>query len=355
MSWKEIKQRWCLEYDWQLVKITIWLGVFTSLNGVLSQSALPFVDPLLTSVLVQISAPLTWICYPLILNKKYEVGQILSFVLILGGLLFSSLYSYYQGSGSNETFSNSGFWILITLLSAVPTVFETIFQEVAYNSMAKKGKTTLMFIILVYYNTISVVVYFIWMFVTMSPKFGTCLKTNLTTTYKSNSSLDLSSLPLQFCQGNATECRLDQLLPQQRDAIACFFGDYSIECCGGIQATLWTSVFSFGYYIYFTVGAVILRYYGSNTLTNLNVVLVPLSSACFWAEWLVGEFYSTFKWWILVALITTLAGTLLYEYFERKPIYVLDPICIGWYERRYIIKDEKQDKLDIQNENTDLI
>jgi hypothetical protein len=331
LSLKEIRERWLLNRNRPLIRVTILLGILTAANGVLSQSALPFVDPLLTSILVQISAPITWLFYPLILRKKYELGQILTFFIIIGGLLFSSLYSYVHGSGSNTEFSNSAFWILITILSAIPTSFETIYQEVAYDSMQSEG-TTLILIVLVYYNLISVFVYIAWIFITTNSHFGTCLPQ------------EYVALPLQYCQGNATACSLNQLWPQQRNATLCYVGYYDIECCGGMLATLWTTIFSFGYYLSFMVGAVILKNYGSNTLTNLNALLVPLTGICFWIQPIVGEFYSNFEWWIVVALVSITIGTVLYEYFERKPILLLDPICLPWYKKRYkISKDNVND------------
>jgi len=342
MSWREIKSRWRLDYNYPLIKVTILLGILTAANGVLSQSALPFVDPLLTSVLVQISAPIAWIFYPLIMKKQYEVGQIGCFLIILAGLLFSSLYSYGHGSGSNTQFSNSVFWIIITLVSAIPTAFETIYQEVAYDSMSQKLMNTqqsLMLIVLVYYNLISVIVYFLWIFITMDTQFGTCLT---------------ASHPLQYCQGNASACQLNQLLPQQWNATLCYFGHYDIDCCGGPLASVWTTIFSVGYYIFFVAGAIILKYYGSNTLTNLNALLVPLTSICFWIQPLVGQFYSTFEWWILVTLICILVGTLMYELFERRPIYRLDPICLPWYDKRYNITKNDDYEGNIQEVNEDI-
>ena len=43
LSLKEIKERWLLNRNKPLIKVTIFLGILTAANGVLSQSALPFV------------------------------------------------------------------------------------------------------------------------------------------------------------------------------------------------------------------------------------------------------------------------------------------------------------------------
>lgn len=336
MDCEEIRDRWSLNRNKSLICITIALGIFTSLNGVFSQSALPFIDPLITSVIVQISAPITWLFYPLILRKKYELGQIGCFLLIFGGLIFASVYSYKCGSGNNTQFSNSAFWIFITILSAIPISFETIFQEVAYDSLRNIGGPSLILIILVYYNLVSLVVYFFWIFITTNDKFGTCVSQNY---------------PLDICQINATACHLNQIFPQQWDAISCFFGNYDVNCCGGYQATLWATIFTVGYYIYFVSGALILKDYGSNTWTNINTVLVPLTSICFWIEPIVGQFYSHFEWWILVALISTMIGTILYEFLEHHPMKRLAPKCIPWYNRRYEInKSINDDVINIQEE-----
>jgi hypothetical protein len=335
--WEDIKEQWCLGYNKSLALITVMLGIFTSSGVLIQKSLVPFLDPLLTSALVQSAIPITWLLYPLIIRKKYELGQMLSFVIILSGVVFTSIFSYYS-NGSD--FAALSLWVCIALASGVLIALTTIFQEVAYVSMSQKGKPTLMLVVLIYYNTIASVVYFLWMFTSTTSIYGTCL--------------NVSKVPLSQCSSNTTECRLDQLLPQQWNATQCFFGEYStIECCGdgGIRTSLWVILYSFGTYLRMTFGGIILRYYGSNTLTNLNAILVPLSLMCFWVEWLVGDYRNTFHWYVLVGLVITLSGSILYEYFEIKPIRVFYPSCIPWYDNRYDLEQKDElNTLGIQDE-----
>ena len=205
LSFKSIKERWCLYYNKKLILVVIALGFFTAFNGIFAQSAIPFVDPELTAILTQVSAPLTWVMYPIILKKKYDLGQIGCFLLILTGLLFGSIYSFFNGTGSDTTFSNSAFWIIISLCSAIPTSFETIYQEVAYDSYKAP-----VFVVLVYYNLFSLIVYCGWMFMSMVPNFGSCNVAPQT--------------PLSMCSMNATTCSIGQVFEQQGEAFQCFFG-----------------------------------------------------------------------------------------------------------------------------------
>ena len=318
---KEIKDRWTLYGNKKLILVVLALGFFTAFNGVFAQTAIPFVDPELTAIISQVSAPLTWIFYPLIIKKKYELGQIGAFIIILFGLLFGSMYSYFNGTGSNTTFSNSPLWIAVALCSSIPTSFETIYQEVAYDSYKAP-----IFIVLVYYNLFSLVVYFGWMFITMAPNFGTC---NV-----------MIGTPLSQCATNATVCSVDQIFQQQGDAFQCFFGDYDIQCCGGWQATFWTIMFTVGYYIFFVTGSFIIEKYGSNVLANLNALLFPITAIIFWIKPFVGEFYSEPKWWIIVSLIAITVGNLLYEWFSHRPLYEMDP-KLPWKNLRHSIDDDK--------------
>ncbi|EFC39415.1 predicted protein [Naegleria gruberi] len=322
-SFKQIKERWCLYYNKKLIICVLALGFFTAFNGIFAQSAIPFVDPELTAILTQVSAPLTWIMYPLILRKKYDLGQIGCFLLILSGLLFGSIYSYMNGTGSETTFSNSAFWLIISICSAIPTAFETIYQEVAYDSY--KAPT---FIVLVYYNLFSLIVYAAWMFMTMVPNFGSC---NVP-----------AHTPLSMCSMNATTCSATQVFEQQGEAFQCFFGNYDVSsCCGGWQATLWTCIFVAGYYVYFVSGSYLIEKFGSNVLANLNALLYPLTAVCFWIKPLVGQFSSQPTWWIIVSLIIITLGNIGYEVFARKPLYEMDPKFLPWNHLRHEVSEEK--------------
>ena len=258
------------------------------------------------------------------MKKKYEIGQIASFLIILGGLLFGSIYSYLNGTGSNTTFSNSVFWILMALGSAIPTSFETIYQEVAYDSYKAP-----IFVVLVYYNLFSLVVYFGWMFIVMAPNFGICNVPPHT--------------PLGLCSLNATTCTsVEQVFSQQGEAISCFFGQYEVSsCCGGWQATCWTCMFTLGYYIFFVSGSFIIEKFGSNMLANLNALLYPLTAICFWIEPIVGQFYSKPEWWIGVSLAIITCGNLMYEWFARRPLYEMEPRWLPWRKWRHEVNEEK--------------
>ena len=340
MSWRDIKEQWCLGYDGSLLIMTVALAILTSTVTLTQKASIPFLDPTLTATLMQVAIPITWLLYPLIVRKKYELGQILSCCIVLSGVLFTSLFSYY----SNLNSSTICLWLVFTVLvSTVSSSLTTIFQEVAYVSMSKKGRPTLMFVILIYYNTMCSIVYFLWMFNSTHEHYGTCLSQ--------------SNVLLRNCRSDAIACTVDQLLPQQWNATQCFFGEYTIQCCGegSIQTSMWVILYSFGTYLRLTFGGIILRYCGSNTLTNLNAILVSLSMMCFWMEWLVGQYYIVFQWYVVVGLAITLSGSILYEYFEIKPIIVFYPSCVPWYDSRYEIEQKDELKtLGIQSDYDDI-
>ncbi|KAL0482212.1 hypothetical protein AKO1_015130 [Acrasis kona] len=323
---KEIIQRWSLYGSRKLQIVVLVLGVLTALNGVLAQSAIPFIEPQLAVILKQVALPVTWACYPLILKKKVEVGQIGSFFLISFGLLFGSIYGYIHGAGGQIVYTNSIFWIIVIILSAIPTSFEILYQEVAYDTMKAP-----IFIVLVYYNLFSLIIYFFWIFMTAVPQFGTCLPKDL-------------SMPLSQCTFNMTTCTVPEAFIQQGEAFKCFFGVGEVQCCGS-YASLWVMVFTLGYFISFISSSYLLERYGSNVWANLNALIFPLTTATFWIKPLVGDSASSFEWYVLVSIIAITLGNLTYEWFSRRPLYEFDLKFLPWYNYRYEVSGSKNENL----------
>ncbi len=143
------------------------LGLWTSINGVLSQFAIPFVEHELTSLLTQIALPITWISSWYIFRYEINILRICCGIMILGGLTIGLSESYINGTSGEDVIKNSGwFWILCTVLSAIPTAFETTYQEKVFKKMKAPRWVTL-----TYYNLYSLITYFVTMPLTMTNQF----------------------------------------------------------------------------------------------------------------------------------------------------------------------------------------
>jgi len=288
-GWSKIRQHWMMVLS---------LGVLTALNGIFAQIAIPFVDPEITAMVTQISTPVTWIFSPILIRDGKNlptVIKVVGFFLILYGMLFGGLFSYFHGSGSSDNFKNS-YWILVAVMSALPTSFETIFQEKAYRVHKMP-----IFLTLTLYNLVSFLPYFLWMFTTTTTVFGTCV----------NGAPDLGD-----CPNEVRACAVSEIWDQQKDSFLCFFGEYSTTCCDPLS-TLWVSVFTLGYVASFGVASYLLMYPdGSNLVANLGALASPLTSAFFWLPRVItGPSYTHFKWWVLVAFLAMLIGNVLYVNF----------------------------------------
>jgi hypothetical protein len=290
---------WLLQEDWRLSKevwiVTGFLGLFTSLNGIFAQISIPYVDPIITTIIVQISAPVTWFVHIFMFkDKPFRLNHLVSIFIIFFGILFGPVVSAFYGSGSSSHYVN-GFWILITLCSAVPTGFETLYQEKAYRIFAAPK-----FVTLTYYNLFSLIWYFLWSFMTMVDPFGTCV----------------DGFPLlEECASKTRVCSLRELYDHQIDSWKCFFGVTDVPCCGG-RATFWVLVFTFGYYLSFTMGAFYLRVYTSNSVANSAAVSTPLTSMFFWLPSIItGPSNTSPKWWIFVSFLFVSLGIYGYEAF----------------------------------------
>ena len=300
--------------DWRIPRDLWWvvlaLGFFTSANGIFAQVSIPFVDPEITALITQISAPMTWICHPFVLDwaRKTNVYrqavskyQVLAFVVIMAGLLFGSSYSLFHGSGSTNQYNDGVIWLLMTLFSALPTSFEIIFQEIAFD-VKKMPK----FVVLTYYNLLSLIAYMLWTPTTMIGPFGTCVD--------GDPDLDVCALTTRACKGS-------EVMGNQWDAFKCYFGDYDVVCCewGG---TFWVTIFVLFYFGSFSIGAYILQSSeknGSIHIANGNAITSPLVSMYFWIPFVSGQGHSVFEWWILVSFIFIFAGNVLYENFKTVP------------------------------------
>jgi len=221
-------------------------------------------------------------------------------------MLFGSTYSYFHGSGSHSSFNDGTFWIILTVISAIPTGFETLYQEKAFR-LQKAPK----FVVLTYYNLFSLVIYFAWIFATMTRKFGTCVTLS-----------DVNCSQVHPCDQH-------EMWTHQWNAIQCYFGDSSVPCCQQWGATIWTTLFTIGYAGSFSVGAYVLSFRnGSNYVANTNALVYPCTAIILWAKFIAGRYYSTFTWWILIALLFILFGNILYSNTDLKFLERIDKIIV---------------------------
>ena len=229
---------------------------------------------------------------------KLTIQVLLAFGIILFGLLFGSIYSYFHGSGSEKNFVN-GYWIIITVISAIPTAFETLFQEYAF----KKKKMPRYYTLFIY-NLVSLIFYAIWIFATTIPVFGTCVD---------------HDYPIDTCDKHVRACELKEIFPHQLDAIECYFFDSSKPCCSEI-AFLWPTLFTIFYVITYSLMAYITEKYSSNEVANGQAITFPLVGIFFWLPPVItSKGSSQFEWWILLALIFVTLGNLLYEHDQKIP------------------------------------
>ncbi len=78
--------------DWLCI---LALAVFTALNGIFQQADVPFVDSELNAIVTQLSAPVTWIGAFVMFGGRFTVFQVPAFGLMMFGLLFGGLFSYF--------------------------------------------------------------------------------------------------------------------------------------------------------------------------------------------------------------------------------------------------------------------
>lgn len=292
------KNRALIKHEWPII---VALGFFTAFNGIFAQIAIPFVSPELTSLVTQISTPVTWIATPFLLNDPMSRPTPIrcgAFAVILFGLLFGGIYSLGHGSGSSGTYKN-GWWIGIALLSALPTSFETIYQQKAY-----KEKGLPIYLTLTLYNLISFIPYSLWMLTTMTKPFGTCVT---------------GSPHYTLCADDTHACTFSEMLDQQVQAVQCFVGLYhKSQCCASAMSTVWVVVFTVFYFASFNVGAYLLKESdGSNLVANLNALTAPFVGIFFWIPMISGPSYSHFEWWILFSFGIILLGNVLYDNLGR--------------------------------------
>lgn len=310
---------WVMKEDWRLERevwiVTFFLGLFTSLNGIFAQISIPYVDPEITTIIVQISAPVTWFTHIIMFkDKPFYLFHLISIMIILVGILFGPVVSLFYGSGASSKYVN-GFWIIITLCSALPTGFESLYQEKAYRILNAPK-----FVTLCYYNLFSLIWYFLWSFATMVDPFGTCV----------NGFPDLTE-----CASKTRPCDLAELVTHQLDSWKCFFGfTQDVPCCGE-RATFWVLVFTFGYFFMFTVGAFFLKIYTANSLANSNSISTPLTSMFFWLPaFLTGPSKTEAKWYIFISFMLVSLGIWGYEIQGEKKS--------GW---NCILANEQKEKI----------
>lgn len=275
-------ERW-LGKSREEMKIIISLGIFTSVNGVLAQFAVPHIDPELQNLIVQVSIPITWISAKYMFKEKtFNWGHYLAFFTIISGLLLGILPSFVtsRNDPSLKQYDNSFFWIMTAFISAIPTSFETTFQERAYRVL-KMDK----FVTLTYYNLISLIVYLLSMPLEMTNTFGSGLTWN-------------------------------QMWVNQGLAVQCFFGDKSIDGCQS-GATFWVLAFTFGYVGMFSLGAFLLQNKDSYLVANLNAFLVPLAAIFFWIKPFVQQNAERYSGFVLGAVLLLLFANLFYEYSDK--------------------------------------
>lgn len=268
-------------------KIFAWLGLWTSINGVLAQFAIPFVAPELTIILVQVALPVTWISAWYMFRWRVMTLRVISGFTILSGLMVGIIPSLFYGSGAGSDIATSGtFWIILTLLSAIPTAFETTFQERALKELRVDP-----WVALTYYNFYSLVIYFLTIPLTMTQRF--------------------------HVQGYDEPFTWSQMWNHQGDAIKCFLGDKSIYMCGD-HATLWVMLFTLGYVGMFGIGSILLRVKDSALVANINALLTPLSAMIFWIRPIVGGDGQDPVWWIGVSVFIIFVSNVVFELCQTE-------------------------------------
>ena len=312
-----LKETWRL--DWKHHKNFLWLGFFTSVNGVLSQLSVPFVTGELTTVLVTLSIPVTWISAWYMFRYEVTVYRILCFVAILGSILLGLVPSMYWGAGdTDDTAQNKPFWVILTICSAIPTAFETTYQEKAFKILDSPK-----FVTLTIYNFYSLATY-------------------------------VAAIPLiklnAFRPANADHgLTTSEMWENQALAFRCYFAhDYetftnsshAVHASGvpGCEhgAVIWVTLFTLGYVGFFGVGTYLLKYENSSLVANLNALLVPLSVTMFWIKPLCGDASEDPVWWVgvsaaLVALFVVLNELPHFKWYQNSATGVY--IQGSWLDR----------------------
>lgn len=266
-----------------------WLGLWTSINGVLAQFAIPFVSAELTNILVNVSIPCTWISAWYMFRFEVNVFRIVCCVGVLIGVLIGLVPSLFSGSGTGGDSQNPPLWIVVTVLSAIPTAFETTYQERAFKTLKAP-----LFVCLTMYNAYSLLVYFL-----------TCPLIMVAALRPSNAAHGLS---------------WQEVWENQALAFRCYFGGQFEPEVDGCEhgAILWTTVFTVGYVGMFGFGALLLRDESSSLIANLNALLIPLGAMIFWSAAICGDDSQQPVWWVGVSVVVTALMVVAFEMYDTK-------------------------------------
>lgn len=262
----------------------LWLGLWTTLNGILAQYALPHIPTELSNVLVQIALPATWISAWFMFRWQISCFKILCFIAILGSLLIAVLPALINHvTGTDKIKDVPIVWVLITLASAIPTAFVTTYQERIFKEM--KAPT---FVALTYYNLYSLIAYIL--------------------------TIPIQMTPIQM----GKRLTWPDLWTNQRDAFLCFIGhgQYLDGCHTG--ATTMILVFSFCYVGMYAIQALLVKVKDSSFVANFTALLTPLTACTLFIPFIAGADVEKLEVNIIISVVLLTLANLVYEKYATE-------------------------------------
>ncbi|CAF3341562.1 unnamed protein product [Rotaria socialis] len=243
------------------IKFMILVGVFDALNGFLFvfSSHGSRVPPALSSILIQLIIPFTFIFSKIILPKKYHWRHIMSVSLVLVGVIFSLIPTFkrmHDGTAGTEL-KDGWYWPFIFVVGCLPAALMNIVQEqlqMKFTQQARENQEKMTRFSVVYFQAVE-------------------------------STFQFSTIALCFAldlvPGFGTSNNIDKFWSSFSNGFKCFFNDPSLSGgrCGYAGAT--GALFIISYLGTYITGTFLTDHVSANWLSILSSIS-PLLSTSFW-------------------------------------------------------------------------
>eukprot|EP00054_Salpingoeca_dolichothecata_P026875 m.194143 g.194143 ORF g.194143 m.194143 type:complete len:414 (-) comp25790_c0_seq4:57-1298(-) len=286
-----------------------WLGIWLTVNGLLSQFSDPYVNGNLQSVLYQLQLPATGILAVWLLKERFSFLSLLGSALVLGGCLLVALPPLLSGSNSTEpnpiqfnstlaptigpaqcvgqktsSSTTNPFWAIVFALSVIPNGINAIIQEQLFHKNPRLDSVLLLF----WSNLFTLAFYVLALPLGMAPNLG-----------------DLS---------------WHGLLLNQKDAFLCFYGGNHLPC--GCEKNAFIPIIAFVacYMGFFYFLAVLVKEVSAVFETLINGVVTPAAAVAFSFHWLLGSDAEALTPWVIAACFIVPVGVVVFKFQEIRSL-----------------------------------
>lgn len=148
-----------LSFHW--IKFIMAVGVLDAANGflIVFSSQGSRVPPALSSILMQMTIPLTFICSKILLAKSYRLKHYLSVTIVLVGVFFSLIPTFKRmhDDDSETELKDGWYWPFIFILGCLPGALMSIVQEnlqIQFNEKARANDEEITRFSLIYFQAV---------------------------------------------------------------------------------------------------------------------------------------------------------------------------------------------------------